>query len=226
MDVLSTTLGVPGHDFWPVAQLQMPESLAKALQWRFYEPKSIYHTDPRLREYRTLLLLSELTPNDPTDWVTITDEASGQQSRLWRVWLRYREAPLLGELQYVAEHGWQEVIYHPTWLERRATPREYMKVSQGLAYLRQLIRRRGRPLGQPGEGVGSFDDLPTFLRHVEQGLTDFRSHDVEPTAPLMAELLNMSVRTMHRGLTRAGLRWANIKRTGIPESVKIFYGIL
>jgi hypothetical protein len=166
MNVLSARLGFPHDEFWSLAQLLMPEPLARSLQWQFSEPQNIHHTDPRLRGYRVLLLLSELTPTDPTDWPTCTLESSGQQWRLWRLWLRYRESPLLGELQYAAEQGWLEVIYHPTWLARRATPQEYAKVSAGLAHVQQVIRRPGHPLGT-GKSFESREEFQQALRKAQ-----------------------------------------------------------
>jgi hypothetical protein len=166
MDVLSTNLGLPQDEFWSLAQLQMAEPLTRSLQWQFFEPKNIHHTDPRLRGYRVLLLLTELTPTDPTDWPTCTLDSTGQQWRLWRLWLRYREAPLLGELQYAAGQGWLEVTYHPTWFKHRATPQEYAKVSEGLAYVQQVIRRPGHPSGT-GKSFESREVFEQALRKAQ-----------------------------------------------------------
>jgi hypothetical protein len=226
MHMLSSVPSSPDDELWPIVHLHLPTLPEGLPPFEYKELLNIHHTDSRLQGYRVKIVTSEHSPTDPADGAILTDDATGRQWRLWRLWVRYEPLPLVGELQYMEGQGWLETIYHPTWWAGEATPEDYQKLARGLFYVRHLIRKRGKPVGHVGEGVGKFDDLSTFLQHVEQALTDFRGHDVEPTAPVMAELLNIGVRTMHRGFTRAGLRWAQIKRSGIPESVKIFYGIL
>jgi hypothetical protein len=103
--------------------------------------------DRRLSDYRARIMLSELTPDDPSDWARFTVDWPGlprEEYRLWRLWVRYRDAPMIGELQYVAGYGWMDTVYRPHWFPRMATTKEYEKTARGLDLLLQRIQRPGR----------------------------------------------------------------------------------
>jgi hypothetical protein len=170
MHVLSSVPGSPDDEFWPIVQLHLANLPEGFPPFEIKELLNIYHTDPRLQGYRVKLLYSERSPTDPPDCAVMTDDATGQQWRLWRLWVRYEPLPLVGELQDTPGRGWMEVIYHPTWWAGQASPEDYEKLARGLFYIRQIIRRPGHP-----EGSGkSFESSEVFERKLREALAIVR----------------------------------------------------
>jgi hypothetical protein len=110
----------------------------------------IIHQDPRLRDYRVYVLLSDLTPDDPTDWSRFIVEwvSPPQEYRLWRSWVLYGQAPLLGEIWYEPGLGWRQRVEQALWLDGLATAKDGGKIWRGLGYALQTIRRPGRETGR------------------------------------------------------------------------------
>jgi hypothetical protein len=149
------------------AEMQIPDQYRGRLAFQIIDLDPVIHTDPRLRDYRVYLLLSDLTPDDPTDWSRVILEwlSPPQAWRLWRVWVFYRQAPLVGELRHESGYdGWLEGIYHRPWMAGQALPEDYFKVAQGFAYAEQTIRRPGHP---PGAGR-SFESREVFEQELRK----------------------------------------------------------
>jgi hypothetical protein len=111
--------------------------------------------------------VSQVTPEDPSDWPAFVLDWPGaptREWRLWRLWVRYRDAPIIGELQHVAQYGWMDTIYRPHWFPRLATTEEYEKTARGLDLMLLRIRRPGHP---PGGGT-SFESREVFERKLRE----------------------------------------------------------
>jgi hypothetical protein len=210
----------PDDEFWAGLQLNLnlPAPLAESLHVRIVNAYNLIPTDRRLQGYQARVVISDLTPEDPTDWARCIDDATRQQFRLWEIYVRYQQSPLLGELRYEANRGWIEIIYHPTWLTRRATPDEYEKLSRGLAIMQQVYPRPGKPRGTKSSWIGPFQDIETFIRHVDDYIRQVHMHGGILTKDTIAKHLNISVSTLERSLSNAGLKWKDIKVRGISNT--------
>jgi hypothetical protein len=217
----------PSEELQPLLALtvgQIPEPYRSTRIFHALDFPPHVHHDKRLRDYRVYVYLSVAVPEDPPDATRLIIEGLDRPYTyfFWRLWIFYRHAPLVGEARYEPGLGWWQGIYQPPWVAGDAQPGDYFKVAQGLAYMQLEIRRPGRERGQKGEGVGHFDDKPTFVRHFNHALIDLRARQVDPSEERVATILGLSVRTLRRGLKDIGVRFKDVKRTGIPESVKIF----
>jgi hypothetical protein len=150
-----------------------------------------------LQGFRVKLLLSDpLTTDVPETLCTLKE--TGQQWRLWRIWLRRPHVPLLGELRYEIGWGWVELTYHPTWTGRRATPEECAELSRGLAYLQQLIPRQGHP-----EGFGRiFDSRDSFARELRTARAIVGGRHRRVTKRRVAQQMGLAASTLEVYLLR------------------------
>jgi hypothetical protein len=98
---------------WFEFTISPPANLPYELHFQVIDVPHVDRIDRRLLDYHVRLLVSELTPEDPSDWpafVVDWQEQPQQQWRLWRLWVRYHDAPMIGELQYVSGYGWRRSI--------------------------------------------------------------------------------------------------------------------
>jgi hypothetical protein len=149
-------------------------------------------TDPRLQGFRLKILLSDPLPTDAPETLC-TRQETGQQWRLWRIWLRRPHVPLLGELRYEIGWGWVELTYHPTWTGRRATPEEFAELSRGLAYIQQAIRPPGHPTGT-GK---SFPSREEFIESLRQAKTNVRHRHGQVRKRIIIREMGLSSSTFY-----------------------------
>jgi hypothetical protein len=139
----------PDNEPWPEIDIRFPPSLPDDFAMGIYALEPPEALDPRLKEYRLRLLLSTPTPDDPSPWVIFVIGFPGETAprytwRLWRIWLRWREAPILGELRFDETSGWVSSTIAPQVFQPAATRQEEERTHYGLRLLRQQIPRPGR----------------------------------------------------------------------------------
>jgi hypothetical protein len=203
MSVPSIPQDITADDFFPPGAVPVVSDLADGTRpAQLFELPHIHLTDPRLQGFRVKLLLSDPLTTDVPDTLCTLKE-TGQQWRLWRIWLRRPHVPLLGELRYEIGWGWVEVTYHPTWTGRRATPEECAELSRGLAYLQQVIPRQGHPVGTGR----SFASREEFVQDLRQAKRRIRQRHGQLKKRLVSHEMGISPMTFYAYLRRFPGSW-------------------
>ena len=204
MDVLPTGDGLPDDEPWFEFDITPPASLT-ADDFHMIPISNLAQKDRRLSDYHARILVSPPTPDDPSGWPYCVIEGSDGQPlscRLWRLWIRYQQVPMIGELRYEHEYGWMEVIYHPLWFQQRATVKESEKTSRGLAILLDRIQRPGRPRQQ-----GPTHETREEWQHVIQQARDRLQRRGISGKPAVAKQLGVPRSTFYLVLSRFPGLW-------------------
>jgi hypothetical protein len=164
----------PSEESRPLLALaggEIPEPYRSTLRFHAIDLDPVMHHDPRLRDYRVYLYLSNPTPDDPTDWLrfVVPWTSPPQEFRLWRLWLFYRQAPLVGEMRYEPGLGCRERIDQALWIVGRPTPEDYLAMAKGFGYVQEAIPRPGHPQGH-GKAFDSREGLEGELRKAKATL--------------------------------------------------------
>jgi hypothetical protein len=196
---------------WPRLWLTIPPEIATPDALIMYEVPHPELLDRRLKGYRLTFLISEPPADAPNRSPVVLIPLHGYPVdgwQLWRAWLQWHDAPVIGELRFEPVYGWCSTTYVPQESRRVATPREHERTAYGLRVLQRLVPPRGRRKGQRGKGVGTkYDDLDSFIKGARRQRDHHRQLGQPFTEESLAHELGLVRRTFQRGLTRCGLTW-------------------
>jgi hypothetical protein len=118
--------------------------------------------------------------------------------QLWRVWLKWPESSVIGEIRFEPGYGWVATpIIRPG-----DTRREIDRIVHGLAILQRWVPPLGRPPGKRDKRVGPFTDVESFLDHARRQRDHWRRRPMTFTQESLARELGMTEDTFKRGLRK------------------------
>jgi hypothetical protein len=161
--------------------------------------------DWRFDGYRMMLVCSEVAdPPGEMPWKSIQLKGQEECYRLW-VWrLRYRDAPVYGELRFITAHDIWRGMGVPDMAARPGDD-EWLRASKGL----DLVLKRlswGHPYGT------RYEWLETKEACEKQVLTAMRDCQGPIRYRTVTPLLGISERHLRDGLQKLGLNWPTLRQ--------------
>jgi hypothetical protein len=195
---------------WPRLWLNIPPGVPTPEPLIIYEVPHPEQFDRRLKGYRLEFLISEPPPDAPNRSPVVLIPLNGHPVdgwQLWRVWLHWPAAPVIGELRFEPVYGWVSATYIPQESTRSATSRDWQRITRGLEILQRRVPPLGRRKGTRRTGVGPYTDLESFLVAARRERDRLRRRRDPVEKDILARRLGMSVRNFERGLHGCQLLW-------------------